>query len=723
VLQSWRWLKVALFVLAVVTSLVAGTKPALAAEDAAVKEIVQGVMQEEYAAPNFGEARRKLQAGLERCIRKGCSGATKAEVYVALGMVASQLGQAEEAKTNFKNALTANPSATLPASGTTPNIKAQWAEVANANKPKEEEPAQEQPEEPSTPSKIPGWTSPEAFKFASEALAADQAGKLDECIEKNKQSLKLEEQPRTRLHLASCENRAGKVIDALRDAQKALEIGIQKRDQAVMKVARQRVKELIDRIPHVTFIAPAGVPDLEVTFDDRPVPNDALSKKFSIDPGKHVVKATGTINGFPSNYEETIDVKDKELYTVRITLKPPASGVITPGQIKCMLEAKTQEDVQKCLPQNRKNIVIKMGTDVSAYSDTNRVYVLSPAINASVNSPTSGWNVGGSYLLDFVSAASPDIVSMASPPFRETRHAGSLTGGYKPGLYGAQVTGSVSREPDYLSMTGDIAITADLNDKLLTPRLEYAYTHDRIGRKNTPYDVFEHNLDSHEFEAGATIVMSATSVLQLGLSAKFERGDGSKPYRYVPMFDPVSVAPFVPSGASIDLVNRYRLAVRPLEQLPTERDRYAATGRFIHRFTNATLRTEARLYYDSWSVKAVTVDGRYMVDLSRHLRVWPHVRAHAQTGANFYQRAYSAYTDVNTGQLILPTYRTGNRELAPMLQFTAGGAARIGLGEPEGDTKYGITISGDVMYSRFINTLFVTTRTAVYGTVAFDVEF
>ena len=46
------------------------------------------------------------------------------------------------------------------------------------------------------------------------------------------------------------------------------------------------------------------------------------------------------------------------------------------------------------------------------------------------------------------------------------------------------------------------------------------------------------------------------------------------------MFDPDTVAPFVPNGATVDLVNRTRLPVRPLEQLPTERDRFAMGARF-----------------------------------------------------------------------------------------------------------------------------------------------
>ncbi len=140
------------------------------------------------------------------------------------------------------------------------------------------------------------------------------------------------------------------------------------------------------------------------------------------------------MNGFTPTFEEEYDIKEKDLVTVHITLKPPANDFITPGQIKCMLAAKSQEEVQKCLPQNQKNLVIRLAGDLSALPDTNSVAVYTPAINASLVSPTAGWNVGGNFLVDAVSAASPDIVSSASPPFEEFRYAYGLTGGYKPGL-------------------------------------------------------------------------------------------------------------------------------------------------------------------------------------------------------------------------------------------------------------------------------------------------
>jgi hypothetical protein len=116
-----------------------------------------------------------------------------------------------------------------------------------------------------------------------------------------------------------------------------------------------------------------------------------------------------------------------------------------------------------------------------------------------------------------------------------------------------------------------------------------------------------------------------------------------------------------------------------------------------------------------------------MVDLSRHLRVWPHLRLHAQSDVTFYNLAYGAIlpkdTDPSGGQIIVPLYRTGDRELSPLITATAGGGVRLGLGEPEGEVRYGITLVGDVMYTRYLKALYVTTRTAVYGSVGFDVEF
>jgi hypothetical protein len=297
----------------------------------------------------------------------------------------------------------------------------------------------------------------------------------------------------------------------------------------------------------------------------------------------------------------------------------------------------------------------------------------------------------------------------------------SVGGGYKPGVYGVQANAFLGIEPDYVSRGVGVAVTGDFRDKLVTPRLGYHYSHDTIGRAGTSFDDYSKTLNTSELDASSTFVVSPTMIFVAGLTMQFERGDQSKPYRYVPLFTP-DIARQIPNGATIDLVNRFRLPMRPLEQLPTERDRYALAGRIAKRFGNATLRLEERFYVDTWSTKGSTTDGTYMVDLSRNFRVWPHARLHAQTGTSFYNLAYSALIFPNAA-IQLPTYRTGDRELAPMITFTGGGGTRIALTAPEATTQFAVVISGDVMYSRFFSSLFVTKRTAVYGTVGFEGEF
>jgi tetratricopeptide (TPR) repeat protein len=688
-----------------------------AGEDAAVHDAVLQILREDFPA-NLASGKKKLQEQLSTCLKRGCSGAVKAEVHVALGVFAAQQGQADEARQAFKSAVAADPNAKLPDKGVTPSVRAAWDDAKGAAAP----PAAPPPEEQGIAATVP---------LIRDALKADQEGRLDECIEKDKAALKIDDSQRTRLHLASCEARAGKLVDALKNTERAGKMAYQKRDATVLRIAAQRTEELLARIPHVTFVPPTGVQNLQVTFDERPVPTESLTKKFSVDPGKHRVVATGLVNGFTAQFDEEYDIKEKDFLRVTITLKPPANDFITPGQIKCMLAAKSQEEVQKCLPQNQKSLVVRAAADLSGYSDTNSVAVYTPAANISLVSPTAGWNLGGNILVDAVSAASPDIVSSASPPFTEYRYAGGVTGGYKPGLFGAQASASASSSPDYASYTGGLRLTADLLEKRITPTAGYSYSYDRVGRGPNNYlngfNPLKGYIHIHEVEVGVTIVLSPTALLVVGGTLAVERGDGSQPYRYIPMFDPEFIAPLVPRGARVDLVNRTRLPVKPLEQLPTERDRFALGFRFNKRLDKATIRIEQRFYNDTWGMKASSTDGRYMVDVNRSLRAWPHLRIHAQTDTNFYNLAYTAILPPpgapGGGQVVVPLYRTGDRELSPLLTATAGGGARISLGEPEGEVKYGITFVGDIMYTRYLKALYVTSRTAIYGSIGFDVEF
>ena len=70
-----------------------------------------------------------------------------------------------------------------------------------------------------------------------------------------------------------------------------------------------------------------------------------------------------------------------------------------------------------------------------------------------------------------------------------------------------------------------------------------------------------------------------------------------------------------------------------------------------------------------------------------------------------------------------PAERTTDRELSPMMAVTAGGSGSLDLGDPNADRRYTLVASVDVLHGRYVDVLFLTHRTAVYGTLGFEVEF
>ncbi len=632
--RSARW---GAFALAIAVAVIV-SRAAAASPDASARADVQRVLAQEYAHADFAAAEKKLVRVLQRC-GNGCSAATRARIWVALGVVAIGLGDAEQASKRFGAALGEDPNATLPVlanGGVSDEAKASFEDARRQRG--EIDPAPAPADSSATPPEAPEPTIPAAEGGA-----------------------------------------------------------------------------------FVTFVPPQGVGDLAVTIDGEPLPDGSAAQRHPVEAGKHTVHAEGTIHGVPLLFEKTFHASAGETVGVTILLAPPKAEYLSPDQIKCMLAARSQEELLACLPQTQRGIDVQAGLETSGYTDTNHVNVVTPAVHGSIASPTAGWSLHGSYLVDVVSAASPDIVSEASPPFHEVRHAGTLGGGFKVGSVGVQLDSDLSSEPDYLSLGAGVAVSVDLDHKLVTPSVGYSYSHDTIGRSTTPFSVFHHNLDTNEFEAGTTFVLSPRSILLLSGTLDLERGDQSKPYRYVPMFS-AATASALPAGASIGFVNGARLPVRPLEQLPLSRDRYAIGARFAHAFGNATLRVEERLYADSWEQTASTTDMRMLFDASAALRVWLHGRLNAQGAANFYKLAYTAGIDPASGRLAIPAYRSDDRELSPLVSLTGGPGLLVNLGAGD-KVRYGISAEADVLYTRYFDALFITNRTAIYGTLGLEGEF
>lgn len=163
------------------------------------------------------------------------------------------------------------------------------------------------------------------------------------------------------------------------------------------------------------------------------------------------------------------------------------------------------------------------------------------------------------------------------------------------------------------------------------------------------------------------------------------------------------------------MVGASRLPEVVLEQLPHSRQRVALAGLFAHRFSSTTLRAEERLYIDSWGVKASTSRAQVLIDAGTRLRLWPEVRAHAQTGADFWQRAYVG--GPSGSGFVLPSLRTGQSDLGPLLGVTGGAGVRFKLDERG---RFALTLNGDVSYTRFLDHLYVVDRIGYAGTTALE---
>ncbi|HEY8079180.1 MAG TPA: DUF3570 domain-containing protein [Labilithrix sp.] len=354
--------------------------------------------------------------------------------------------------------------------------------------------------------------------------------------------------------------------------------------------------------------------------------------------------------------------------------------------------------------------------EMTGYTDNNAVTVLTPTVAAAVERPTAGWGVNGSYLVDIVTAASPDIVSTATRRWTEVRHAGSLGGNYKPGLLGVSGAFAFSSEPDYLSFGGGATLLYELDEKNTTLSAGYGHSSDTIGRHGTPFSIFSRSLDKNDVSVGVSRVLDKATLVAFVADGHFERGDQSKPYRYVPMFTAEN-ARLVPRGASPDDIAALRRPERVLEQLPLERDRYSVTARLLRRFSASTFRIEQRFYADTWALFAETTDSRWLFDLGDRLRLGPHVRVHRQGAVDFWKRAY-----VMTSDSDFPKFRTGDRELGALWNFTGGGSGRYVLGALDVPTTFALTMTADVTHTIFEDAIYVKSRIAGFLAIGVEVE-
>ncbi len=356
------------------------------------------------------------------------------------------------------------------------------------------------------------------------------------------------------------------------------------------------------------------------------------------------------------------------------------------------------------------------GAELGGYYDSDNTAVVTPSVRARAGDSDGVWSAQGSYLVDIVSAASVDIVSTASSRWHEVRHAATLGASYGPGSAKLSAFGAASSEPDYLSLSFGGGLSHELADKSATASLQYAYERDVAGRTGTPFSVYSLRLHRHSIGAGLEIVLGPATTLTPSLDVMLENGRQEKPYRWLPLFD-ASVASTVPTGASVELVNRLRLPGRVAERLPEDRQRFAASLRLAHRFASSTLVLWERSYLDSWGLLATTSDARWVVDLSRRWSFWPLARFHEQSAVTFWRRAYVG--EIADGRVVVPDFRTGDRELGSLWSASLGAGIAWGIGGADPKALQ-ISLEARGIYTNFLDALYVDDRWAGFGVAGFS---
>jgi hypothetical protein len=640
-------------------------------------------------------------------------------------VLAGGLQRLREAQAAFEAALREDASASLFGDFITNDVQKAWNDAHARASPSGGSSQQKSAELPRTSKgfrgdRAPrGWRSAEAYFFFTEAGAAEAERTWAECAGNAQASLALENRVQTRFLAASCEERAGLWLEALGDYRIVAETGGRAGRNDLARSAKERVAEIEQKIPKIVLRKPARASDLAVKMNGVPVPDEQLGGEIWVNPGERAIAATGKIDGASLVFEDVVTVPEGRTVTVEIKLVPRSVVDQDKATIKCLSGAKTREEMAKCVGGGSltTGLDLRIGTELSGYHDSEHVDVVTPAIFVSAESPTAGWGVGASLLVDVVTAASSDIVSTASPRWTEVRYVPALRGHKKLGEVDASLKANLSVEPDYLATSVGAGASMDLAQKTITPSIGYELSYDVSGRAGTSFDAFSRTISRHGLDLACTFVLDKATFLGLSGTAVLESGDGSKPYRYVPLFAP-DVAARVQPGQSIESVNLARTPDRALEQLPLDRQRWALSGRVAHRFSSTTLRAEERLYVDSWGLKATTTDASYFVDLTNRVRVWPHLRFHAQSGADFWRLAYASKL-TPSGDGSVPALRTGDRELGPLWNLTLGAGTALTFGEKN---DISLSVTGDFVYSRFLEHLFILQRFAYFGATTLEVE-
>jgi len=247
-------------------------------------------------------------------------------------------------------------------------------------------------------------------------------------------------------------------------------------------------------------------------------------------------------------------------------------------------------------------------------------------------------SLSGSLYVDAVSNASIDVVTTASP-FKETRTAYDLGVDY---VYrDASVSFGMyhSQEPDYTADSFSLDVSQEVFGGMTTVAIGFTRAIDAVEKKDSPE--FSDYAKHWQYRLGLTQVLTARLLASANLEVVSDDGYLGSPYRVARVF-----------GAAVP------------ERNPRTRTSRALKFRLIGDLgeRNAA-RVEYRYFWDTWDIKAHTLEGGYSTYFGEGWLADGLLRVYSQDKALFYSDNATTET----------TYVSRNRQLSTFRSYTVGG--------------------------------------------------
>ena len=253
-------------------------------------------------------------------------------------------------------------------------------------------------------------------------------------------------------------------------------------------------------------------------------------------------------------------------------------------------------------------------------------------------------SLSGSYYVDMVSNASIDVVTTASP-FKETRKefSGSADYAYRDALL--TLAYSNSDEPDYKAQGLSMDASQEVFGNMTTIKLGFTRGKDDVGKKGEGFfDYAKH----WRYRLGVTQILTPRWLASLNLEAVSDEGYLGSPYRAARVF-----------GAAV-----------PERNPRTRSSRAIKLGTIAEVRPRTSVHAEYRYYYDTWDIKAHTLEVGASGYAGESFLIEGYVRYYKQSAALFYSdnalaetlyvsrnRQLGAFHDIGPGVRVTYVYK------------------------------------------------------------------